>query len=561
MFGTLGTLSKCAIKRALFLLITTLFVAAGLASPAAAARDRTLYLYYTHTKETAKITFKRDGRYDKKGLAELNYFLRDWRRNESAKMDPRLFDLVWETYQEVGATQPINVVSAYRSPQTNEMLRSRSSAVAKNSNHTRGLALDFFIPGVSLTKLRQVAMKKQMGGVGYYPTSGSPFVHLDTGSVRAWPRMTTAQLKKLFPKGKTLHIPSNGVVLSQTGYATAQADYKRCKQIPCNGSTTRLASAENAKSAGGSGRTLLDVLFGRDNDKVEVAKRPTKISAPIQVAALDQLPPKRPTSLSKQFEDPQTLPPLPTDSDSEDLLVAVAPPIKPEAIKLATASLGVPAQASETLSSRFTVASVDPNSVVNPSRFTLDAKSQAEFVPQVPMRKGALPDLYAADALLAAYAPAQSASPDAQKALEIILNRQNGATEIRQDVAIVNAKSPFTPNIRDALTNASLNTDLSDFGSILRNVKVGNTKSAFAPISAKIDQRPGEFFPADGDDSFGFEVDPTNFDNARFAVMFEPDVGDLTPTTVLGNQTQLGFTVRKQAGVATQIGFKTASSL
>ncbi|MCQ4079009.1 DUF882 domain-containing protein, partial [Klebsiella pneumoniae] len=91
-----------------------------------------LYLYYTHTKETARIVFKRNGNYVQSGLNELNRFLRDWRRNEPAKMDPRLFDLIWEVYQEVGATQPINIVSAYRSPKTNEMLRQTSSGVAEN---------------------------------------------------------------------------------------------------------------------------------------------------------------------------------------------------------------------------------------------------------------------------------------------------------------------------------------------------------------------------------------------------------------------------------------------
>jgi hypothetical protein len=82
--------------------------------------------------------------------------------------------------------------------------------VARFSQHTLGKAIDFYIPGVSLDKLRATAMKLQGGGVGYYPTSGSPFVHLDVGNVRAWPRMTRQQLVKLFPDGRTAHIPSDG---------------------------------------------------------------------------------------------------------------------------------------------------------------------------------------------------------------------------------------------------------------------------------------------------------------------------------------------------------------
>ena len=97
---------------------------------ASAATERSLYLYYTHTGETARIVFKRNGQYVRAGLNQLNVFLRDWRHNEPAKMDPALFDLVWEVYQDVGATQPINVVSAYRSPATNAMLRANSSGVA-----------------------------------------------------------------------------------------------------------------------------------------------------------------------------------------------------------------------------------------------------------------------------------------------------------------------------------------------------------------------------------------------------------------------------------------------
>ncbi len=110
------------------------------------------------------------------------------------KIDPELLDLVWEVYQKVGASQPIHVVSSYRSPATNNMLRKRSSGVAKNSQHTLGKAMDFFIPGVKLATLRATGLRKEVGGVGYYPRSGSPFVHMDTGSVRHWPRMSRSEL-------------------------------------------------------------------------------------------------------------------------------------------------------------------------------------------------------------------------------------------------------------------------------------------------------------------------------------------------------------------------------
>ena len=120
-------------------------------------------------------------------------------------MDRRLFDILWEVYRDVDGKQPINIISSYRSPATNAMLRRRSSGVARHSQHMLGHAIDFFIPGVPLADVRAAGLRLQRGGVGFYPTSGSPFVHLDTGSVRHWPRMTHDQLAKVFPDGRTVH--------------------------------------------------------------------------------------------------------------------------------------------------------------------------------------------------------------------------------------------------------------------------------------------------------------------------------------------------------------------
>jgi uncharacterized protein YcbK (DUF882 family) len=176
----------------------------------ASAETRSLKLYYIHTKERAEIVFKRNGRYDQAGLKKLNRFLRDWRRNEPTKMDPRLFDLVWEVYRQANARDYIHVVSAYRSPATNAMLRRTRGGQATKSQHMVGKAMDFYIPGVKVSKLREIGMKLQGGGVGYYPKSGSPFVHLDVAGVRAWPRMSRKELTRLFPGGKTLHLPPDG---------------------------------------------------------------------------------------------------------------------------------------------------------------------------------------------------------------------------------------------------------------------------------------------------------------------------------------------------------------
>ncbi|SEI18510.1 Uncharacterized conserved protein YcbK, DUF882 family [Rhizobium tibeticum] len=191
------------------------------------AEDRALKLFFTHTGEKATIVYKRDGKFDPTGLSQINRFLRDWRRNEPTRMDPRLLDLVWEVYKRSGAKDYIHIVSAYRSPATNNMLRnrSRSTGVAERSQHMLGKAMDFYVPGVKLSTLRALAMQTQVGGVGYYPTSGSPFVHLDVGNVRAWPRMSRQELARIFPNGQTMHLPADGRPLP--GYYQAVANYRK----------------------------------------------------------------------------------------------------------------------------------------------------------------------------------------------------------------------------------------------------------------------------------------------------------------------------------------------
>ncbi|WP_417767269.1 DUF882 domain-containing protein, partial [Stappia sp.] len=225
----------------------------------ALAETRTLKLYNTHTHERVSITFKRNGRYLSEGLRDLNRFLRDWRRNEITKMDPELFDLVWEVYKAAGTNEAIHVVSGYRSPATNNMLRSRSRGVAKSSQHTRGRAMDFYIPGVSVAKLRALGLRKEVGGVGFYPTSRSPFVHMDTGSVRHWPRMTRSQLAKVFPRGDTIHVPSDGKKMP--GYAQALARHKsgasRRPTAVASASATSRPIRPAGDLAGGSNRAPL----------------------------------------------------------------------------------------------------------------------------------------------------------------------------------------------------------------------------------------------------------------------------------------------------------------
>lgn len=262
-----GGWSRLTGRASLLLLLAMAFQGVPVATGAsvAHAEKRTLKLYYTHTKEKGEFTYKKNGRFVRSELKRLNTFLRDWRRNEPTKMDPELFDIIWQVYRQSGSKGYIHIVSAYRSPKTNAMLRKRSRGVAKRSQHTLGKAMDFYIPGANLAKLRAAGLRLQRGGVGYYPKSGSPFVHMDTGKVRHWPRMTRKQLVKVFPKGGTLHVPSDGKPLP--GYQTALAKYKK-------GGSAAIAYIDDVGQPKIRPGKLIARLFGAEDeaeDNAEVA--------------------------------------------------------------------------------------------------------------------------------------------------------------------------------------------------------------------------------------------------------------------------------------------------
>ena len=203
-----------------------LLLGAGSVHDATALNEtRTLSFHHTHSDEDLTVTFKRDGRYDEEALKQLDHYLRDWRSQGQTTMDRHLFDILWEVYRDVDGKKPIQIISSYRSPATNAMLHRRSSGVARFSQHMLGHAMDFFIPDVPLEQIRYAGLRLQRGGVGFYPTSGSPFVHLDTGSIRHWPRMTHDQLARVFPDGRTVHVPADGNPLR--GYELARADIEK----------------------------------------------------------------------------------------------------------------------------------------------------------------------------------------------------------------------------------------------------------------------------------------------------------------------------------------------
>jgi uncharacterized protein YcbK (DUF882 family) len=308
-----GTISRIGLGLSL---TTLLVVAAGSSVKDATALNetRTLSFHHTHSGEDLTVTFKRNGRYDDEALKKLNHHLRDWRSQDSTTMDRRLFDILWEVYRDVGAKQPINIISAYRSPQTNAMLRRRSKGVARFSQHMRGHAIDFFIPGVALSDIRAAGLRLQRGGVGFYPSSGSPFVHLDTGSVRHWPRMSPDQLAAIFPNGRTVHIPSNGNPLK--GYQLAAAEIERREKgqggASSQGTKGFLASLFGLKSNEEEDEAPANQTPPKEQ-KVAQAAQPAKSAAiPLprgrpqaayQVASASGQPAKRPAAEAK----PQTV--------------------------------------------------------------------------------------------------------------------------------------------------------------------------------------------------------------------------------------------------------------
>ncbi|AQP36037.1 DUF882 domain-containing protein [Vibrio anguillarum] len=146
--------------------------------------SRILAMNNLHTGETLETCYFNGVRYVRSELDRLNHICRDFRRNEVHPMDKNLFDQISKIQSLLGTQAEVQIISGYRSPATNEMLRTHSSGVAKKSFHMLGQAIDFRLDGVQLSQVREAAIELGAGGVGYYPSSD--FVHIDTGPVRHW---------------------------------------------------------------------------------------------------------------------------------------------------------------------------------------------------------------------------------------------------------------------------------------------------------------------------------------------------------------------------------------
>ncbi len=245
-------------KRAGGMLVLSAMITCAACSAVAAQSGgtRTLSIRNIHTGEVLSVAYKRNGRFIPEAMKKINWVMRDWRRNEATRMDPRLIDLLWRLHSDLGSKRPINLISGYRSAKTNTMLRRTRGGQARASRHILGKAADVQFPDIPVRQLRYAALIRERGGVGYYPTSTTPFVHVDTGRVRAWPRLPRYELALLFPRGRTLHRPKRGGPITRRDVRVAKA---RHQQV-----ATRIGAFHNMRRA---------------------ARR-----APLAVASLDRLP-------------------------------------------------------------------------------------------------------------------------------------------------------------------------------------------------------------------------------------------------------------------------------
>lgn len=209
--------------------LTAVGAAVVLSSPeivAQSADQRTISIYNIHTKETVSVVYRRNGQYVPAAMKQVNHVMRDWRQNEATEMEPGLVDIIWEIHAELGSKEPIHLISGYRSRRTNDGLRESTGGQAKNSRHILGKAADIHFPDVPIKRLRYSALIRERGGVGYYPTSAIPFVHVDTDRVRHWPPMPRYELALLFPNGQSKHVPSDGQPITREDVRVAQSRHR-----------------------------------------------------------------------------------------------------------------------------------------------------------------------------------------------------------------------------------------------------------------------------------------------------------------------------------------------
>ena len=343
---------KLALRGVVAASVGCVLLNANIANPAVAGGEtRTLNFVNPHTGEDGSFVYLVNGSYDSAVLDKLNWFLRDWHINESMKMDPKLFDIIWQVYQESGSSLPIEVLSAYRSPQTNAMLRARSRQVAEHSQHMEGRAIDAHFQDVTVAKARDIAMHMQAGGVGFYPVGGTPWVHIDSGSIRYWPRMSRDSLARIFPDGKTVFIPADGQPMPGFELAKAEIESRGGQFQTASSGTFNLftwlfsnhsGGADDAEESGpdsvvthgGKGVVVAKADKVQPAPVAQPAAAPTPEASPVTVASIE------PATSSDATVDAVDPPPMPhrRPAGLDVAFAPVLPPSRPRDLVLAFAS-------------------------------------------------------------------------------------------------------------------------------------------------------------------------------------------------------------------------------
>ena len=177
-------------RRDFFKLSASVVISGMIPLPALAAISqrpgarRSLDFFNTHTRESLRACYFEQGRYQPDALVRINTILRDHRTDDVQPIDCRLLDVLYALKTTINPRTPFHIISGYRSPATNEMLRRKTGGVARSSYHVKGKAVDIRLPGYGTDRLRNQCLRLKSGGVGYYPKTG--FVHIDTGPVRHW---------------------------------------------------------------------------------------------------------------------------------------------------------------------------------------------------------------------------------------------------------------------------------------------------------------------------------------------------------------------------------------
>jgi uncharacterized protein YcbK (DUF882 family) len=403
----------------------------GLETAVANGDTRTISLHHIHTNEDITITFKRDGRYDEDALKKLNWFVRDWRKEEQIAMDPHLFDLVWEASREVGGDKVIHVVCGYRSPETNAMLRARSNGVAKFSQHTLGKAMDFYIPGASLEALRNAGLRLERGGVGYYPTSGSPFVHLDVGNVRHWgPSIGDAEMARIM-NGKPVQVATLASA-DKRGGSPAQSSHKKNVPAASRGDDEDevVASKPAPIRPAAPARANTFTVASLDSKPVELS-RPANVAATATVP----VPHERPKMIA-----------MTTMSSDEAGARAPAEPAATDRKKLATA-----APVAKSVESETTGAVMWPVRGSENDRVPLDM-ALAYATPQAPLGASTAMRPEPMGDALTHFVPAPAAKPAAP---HDNANRDNVTTVAKKTVARVASLEPDTHRTEPATASTA----------------------------------------------------------------------------------------------------------